>query len=247
MIAYPGTVRGVDGEWVLAKIDEFLSLLDQHRGTQANTPSSEELGDQIKAMLPVMERIASAVEPGRPQQWRASGGVRAWPWHPARDTAIRLRTIVVSQAEVDAALGPGGPQLAASGLHPGVWGAAAQLWDNGHLREAVQAAATHIELTLKAKIDRRDLTGKDLPIEAFKLDPPKPGERRLRFTAHQEGSANYKSRHEGAMFFGAGVMQAIRNPATHDLAQPDEQVALEYLAALSVLARWIDGATVVHG
>jgi hypothetical protein len=39
-------------------------------------------------------------------------------------------------------------------------------------------------------------------------------------------------------------MLAIRNPATHDLAQPDGQVALEYLAALSILARWIDEAEV---
>lgn len=39
-------------------------------------------------------------------------------------------------------------------------------------------------------------------------------------------------------------MMAIRNLATHDLNEPDEQVALEQLAALSVLARWIDDAKV---
>ena len=42
-------------------------------------------------------------------------------------------------------------------------------------------------------------------------------------------------------------MLAIRNPATRDLEQPGEQVALEYLAALSILARWVDEAQVVQG
>jgi hypothetical protein len=40
-------------------------------------------------------------------------------------------------------------------------------------------------------------------------------------------------------------MQRIRNLAAHVLGQPDEQGALEELAALSTLARWIDAATVV--
>ncbi len=39
-------------------------------------------------------------------------------------------------------------------------------------------------------------------------------------------------------------MQGIRNIATHNLKEPDEQEALELLAALSVLARWIERAEV---
>lgn len=65
--------------------------------------------------------------------------------------------------------------------------------------------------------------------------------------AHQLRNPGFKSRHEGAKFFGAGVVLAIRNPATHKLDQPDEQVALEYLAALSIFARWVDEAEVVQG
>jgi Protein of unknown function (Hypoth_ymh) len=39
-------------------------------------------------------------------------------------------------------------------------------------------------------------------------------------------------------------MMLIRNPASHYTAELDEQVALERLAALSVLARAIDEARV---
>jgi hypothetical protein len=39
-----------------------------------------------------------------------------------------------------------------------------------------------------------------------------------------------------------GAVAAIRNLATHRPEEPDEQVALEQLAALSSLARWVDAA-----
>lgn len=47
------------------------------------------------------------------------------------------------------------------------------------------------------------------------------------------------------MEFGAGCFTGIRNPAVHDNGlKLTEQVALEQLAAFSVLARWIDECTV---
>ncbi len=39
---------------------------------------------------------------------------------------------------------------------------------------------------------------------------------------------------------------AIHNPATHQVEEMGEQVALERLAALSVIARWLDDAVVAH-
>jgi hypothetical protein len=47
------------------------------------------------------------------------------------------------------------------------------------------------------------------------------------------------------MEFGAGCFTGIRNPVAHeDGLKLTEQVALEQLAAFSVLARWIDECTV---
>ena len=51
------------------------------------------------------------------------------------------------------------------------------------------------------------------------------------------------------MFFGQGCFTAIRNVLTHEhgtAAELDEADALHYLAAFSILARWIDEATVVR-
>jgi hypothetical protein len=43
------------------------------------------------------------------------------------------------------------------------------------------------------------------------------------------------------MDFGAGCFEGIRNPAAHeDRLDLTDQVALEQLAAFSLLARWID-------
>ena len=51
---------------------------------------------------------------------------------------------------------------------------------------------------------------------------------------------------QGAMAFGAGCFQAIRNPVGHlpnEEHELTEQEALERLAAFSLLARWIQEAT----
>ncbi|CAD12002.1 hypothetical protein (fragment), partial (plasmid) [Streptomyces coelicolor A3(2)] len=51
--------------------------------------------------------------------------------------------------------------------------------------------------------------------------------------------------HEGAAAFARGVYVAIRNPIAHELGDElKEHEALEQLAAFSLLARWVDDATV---
>lgn len=58
-------------------------------------------------------------------------------------------------------------------------------------------------------------------------------------------SDTWRSRQQGAMDFGAGCFQGIRNPAAHqhglDLS---EQLALQQLAAFSLLSRWVDECAV---
>lgn len=172
---------------------------------------------------------------------------RGWPWAGSHETAQTLLGALQFQARKQAILGVAGPQLAAARLHAWVWDAAAQLWDDGHRRAAVQKAAASIDVQLQAKLGRYDTSGKALVSEAFTLGAPAAGRPRLRFQLREpDDSEAYKSAHEGAMYFGMGCFLAIRNPATHDPTELDEQVALERLAALSVLARWIDDATVVR-
>ncbi|WP_089011300.1 TIGR02391 family protein [Micromonospora inositola] len=63
--------------------------------------------------------------------------------------------------------------------------------------------------------------------------------------AEVDGSQTFHSLHRGVMAFAEGCYAAIRNPASHVVqADLSEDEALEQLAALSVLARWVDSATV---
>jgi hypothetical protein len=45
--------------------------------------------------------------------------------------------------------------------------------------------------------------------------------------------------------FSQGCFMAIRNPATHSMSDTSAQEALEHLAILSTLARWIDQCVLV--
>jgi hypothetical protein len=82
--------------------------------------------------------------------------------------------------------------------------------------------------------------------EAFSDKPPQKGKPRLRLP-HITDDQTRESVRQGVMGFGAGCFQAIRNPvghlpnADHEM---DEEAALERLAALSLLARWIDQADI---
>jgi hypothetical protein len=172
---------------------------------------------------------------------------RSTSWSSTRSAVLRVRG-QLSHGEERRRIfpEPQGPRIQADQLHPTVWDAAKLLWSDNHRRAAIQAAGTAVDTMLQAKLNRYDLSGHALVTQSFSLDAPKPDEPRLRFKGFTPGSDNYKSAHVGAMSFGQGCMMAIRNLATHDLDEPPEQEALERLAALSVLARWIDAAEVVN-
>ncbi len=129
--------------------------------------------------------------------------------------------------------------LPADRLHPWVWDAARPLLDSGQFRQAVQAAATAINAHTQRKLARQDVTDDKLMQEAFSDKPAGPGRHRLRCPG-DPSNPTVQSRQRGALQYAVGCFFAIRNPATHEHAEWDQQIALEYLAALSVLARWID-------
>ena len=67
------------------------------------------------------------------------------PFTQARVAIVEAIAILAQREELAEIVGPVGPRLVASELHPTIWGAAAKLWDDGHLRPAVQTAATALE------------------------------------------------------------------------------------------------------
>jgi hypothetical protein len=136
--------------------------------------------------------------------------------------------------------------LLASNLHPEVWSAARRPWDAGLHREAVGNAATAVETMAKVKTKFGLASGAKLWGELFSLNDPTPDRPRLRLPVDPAMSDRWKSAHVGAADFGRGCMEGIRNWAAHSIDEADEQAALEYLAALSVLARWVESATVAR-
>jgi len=233
-------------EAALEKVRGFIGLLeksqDMYSMTRAQTPEWKQTDIQIQEQLRLVMRIADHADPELAVMLKEHS--HGWPYYQTIKAARQLAGVLAAVEETERILGPVGPKLAAASLHPWIWNAAVDLWDDGHLREAVQAAAValfdhHLPAKLGVPAGR---SAKDLVAQAFSIDPPTAGSPRLRLADYPDPSANWTSQHEGARFFGMGCAQLIRNLVTHG-AQPDEQTALEQLASLSLLARLIDRAS----
>lgn len=189
---------------------------------------------------PLIEQIAARIDPANVKELVEDDS--SWGWHRARDETNRLIGILEDRDEREEILGAFGPTLAANRLHPWVWEAAARLWDGGHYDSAVHAAYKAVERQTQVSISRLDLDGKALYGQAFSIKDAPSGEKRLRFPDinRTEEPKRWTSAHEGAQNLGMGCAQGIRNPQAHPSPDITEQEALEQLAALSMLARWVD-------
>ena len=131
------------------------------------------------------------------------------------------------------------PRVGAETMHPLVWGAAQRLWRDGHFREAVAAASESLVTQVKSRTGRNDVSGTSLWQETFSDKGPLPGKPRLRWPG-QPRDRDVRSMNDGLRQFAPGVQMTVRNGAVHATAEFGEQEALERLAVLSLLARWVD-------
>ena len=129
-------------------------------------------------------------------------------------------------------------------IHPWVAEPAEPLFNDEHWFMAVAAAADNVRAQWRIVLGSES---DDLP-SAFSPKDPKDGQPRMRFS-HYERARDEKewvNAHEGVMHFARGCMMRIRNLYKY---HPQDQaispgLALEALAALSRLARWITDAEV---
>ena len=136
------------------------------------------------------------------------------------------------------------PTATAEGLHESVVEAAAPRWRASDRHGAVLAAAKAVNAMLQRKLGRCDIAEVGLVQEAFSRNAAAEGKPRLRFPDIEDEKTR-ESMQQGALSFGVGCFQAIRNPVGHlpdEQHELTEQGALERLGALSLLARWIDQA-----
>ena len=172
--------------------------------------------NEILEQLPLVLRIAVRADPelAAAEAGEPGSGCR---YYRILAASRQLAGLLASIEEAEQIIGPVGPKLAATSLHPWIWNAAVDLWDDGHLREAVQAAAVALfdhHLPAKLRVPPRK-SAKDLVAQAFATDPPTAGNPRLRLADYPDSSASWISQHEGARFFGMGCAQLIRNLVTH--------------------------------
>ncbi len=233
----------MNNEWVLLQLRQFIASAQY-------VPSGDGYGrhaasdEQIVSQAQVVEQIFDRVLPG----WREEETIKQRRqyfdlWAAYREVAHRSLAQLQRENELAENLGDKAPNLNAAKMHPWVWDGARSLWASNHFREAVSAAAVKVNAETQNKVKRFDISETKLFQESFSLKEPEVGKPRLRLM-HNDGSETFKSLHEGVMAFATGCYRAIRNPAAHvHLGDLSEDEAVEQLAAFSILARWVDSAS----
>lgn len=238
-------------EWIEQQLRDFIQAT---AGRYHGSPEEEYFcyalegsQDEVFALLPVITRIFDRYEPG----WNTPPIVYDFEnpleevWGKHRQLAQMVLTLVEREEEIERYLGENVPVLSARRLHPWAWGGASSLWESGHYSEAISAALRKVNAETQNKLGRRDVSETNLFKEAFSASVPREDKPRLRLMEN-DGSSTFGSVHRGAMAFAEGLFAGVRNPLAHESdTDLDEEVALEYLAAISVLARWVDEAVVV--
>ena len=201
---------------------------------------------QIAELQPDIEKIATAIDRDTyPDPWNKSPQDESWG-QELHVAASRLIGILKRTPPYEPIGGARPPTLNVEALHEWVSQPALTRWQNGQYVDAVHRAAEAVEKRTREKIGKIGKIGKvgligvDVYSQAFGIDNEHS---RLRFAHLEEGTPDWTSAHKGAQLFGMGCVQGIRNLAAHTDKDLPEQEALEYLAALSVLARWVATAT----
>ena len=216
----------------------YLGLWDSYRQTQGPTARRNLADDIVKAQPTIFSLLKAC------GQQHTYLGTHSETYADHKNAILRAFGVLEDREALSRALGPRGPELRATGLHAWVWETAAPLWDSGHYRQAVAAAAGNLSLKVQAKLDRWDVADDDLMTQALSPSPPASGKPRLRVHT-TPGRPFEEALQTGAMNYARGVFSLLRNPATHNVTEDwADQQALEALAALSVLARVLNEAKV---
>jgi len=241
--------RGVvDEALALAELQDFAAKLKRAGELWSpfgGSPASDAMYDAVRAeihkSLQLVKEIASEYD--KELAGRIDHGVNYGSGHVAAIAATNELIGILESAEKRAAiLGTQGPKLAAANMHPWVWGAAAQLWDDGHHREAVSKAASAIfDVYLPDKVQMSKGTKAEAMIgQAFSGATPF-----LNIPGFATPGQDRTNAYDGASNLGLACSKLVRNLATHNVTAPgDEDELLEELAMLSRFARIVDSSTV---
>lgn len=121
-------------------------------------------------------------------------------------------------------------------LHPEIEKAVGSLYKNGHYANAVEDAgkALNALVRLRSGIDDKDGT----KLMEFVFSPNNPI---LKFNSLSDDSD--KDEQKGFMMMLSGAVAGLRNPRAHKIIKDDPEMALEFIAYISLLAKLVDRAT----
>lgn len=231
---------------------ELLDLIERSRfeidatGSFRPRAGQREADNAVQGWVVGFLRIAGQFAPGVASKVDLTTNPGLWGWADL-ERKVRMVLGAVREAErIDAMLGPQGPVVAVSGMHPEMAATSARLFDQGHYREAVLRAARNVNDMTKDKLEVAGADGVALVQQAWSPNPPQPNQPRLRVPGvdPEREERMWRDLHQGAMQYGVGLFTRIRNVVEHGSDQLDPTVSGEYLAAVSVYARWVDAAEV---
>ena len=124
-------------------------------------------------------------------------------------------------------------------LHPAIRTVAEPLLRDGHCAEAVGRATKELNMLVRKRTGRASDDGIRMMMQVF--SPDSNGGTRL--VLGPMNQAWERDRQEGFRFLMAGVQQGIANVDKHgSLSVPDQNAALEILALISFLTKYVDSA-----
>jgi len=233
----------------LSTIDAWGALYDTRWGRNPPYQKDDRFASRLEADLDEVRTrarfardiVAAMGEPKLAERIveHEEGVYGSHPFTQAHVAVVEAIAILSQREELDAIIGPVGPRLSASELNSVIWGSAAALWDGGHIRAAVQTAATALEGLLQ-DVAGPAVSGESLAI-VFSLTEPTVNSARLRLPGLDPESKTWKSSHEGAAALIRAAFLGVRNLVSHPgIPDPTEQEGLEMLAILSYAARLIE-------
>ncbi|MCZ8380357.1 hypothetical protein O6P37_15925 [Mycobacterium sp. CPCC 205372] len=234
----------MDYEWMRERLTDFDDTVKTWAGEHVDDELAARCWRKMLRAEPTIKRILATLDPQLADQFDLNS--RHGPMMSI-NLVQRAYGILDDINEWSVRLRPQAPALAADQFHPWVWRAAQTYWDSQHYRAAVNAAATAINAHTQTKVGRRDVSDDDLMNQVF-TEKAKEGQPYLRLPGDPEADRTLRSRNNALRPFAAGCFAGIRNPSVHEHEGDwPQQKALEYLASLSVLARWIDECAVHYG
>ena len=120
-------------------------------------------------------------------------------------------------------------------LHPELRRRVGKLFEDGHFANAIEDACKVLEVFVKLRSGRDDLSGTGLMQTVFSSAKPL-----LKFNALETDSE--KSEQQGMMYLYAGAISALRNPRAHGLVPDNAETAVELLGFVSFLLKSLDKA-----